>query len=146
MNRVYIIVAKNSTAKKRMDSEDKAVIGTYLASVEQNGAATQEQVCTTILDKFHDSVAINNLEDFDISVYEMDGDEIFENPEVNHGLDERVPSDIVSVKTLSYYSETSGIPDQELRKRQKDKEDLKALKADAKVTTNPKSKLKTSAL
>ena len=66
----------------RLEDEDQDVPGDYDISLpaEARDWTSSRQACV-VLDEFHDSVAIGTLDDFEISVLNDQGEEIFDEEE-----------------------------------------------------------------
>lgn len=76
---MFTVRVKALIGEDRLEEEDQDVPGDYDISLpaEARDWTRSRQACV-VLDKFHDSVAIGMLEDFEISVLNAQGEEIFE--------------------------------------------------------------------
>lgn len=79
--RYYLVTATRLVNEEDLDSDDLDVPGSWDAelppqAVEENWSPGR--CATYVLDDFHESVAIAVLEDFEIRVFDPDGEEIFE--------------------------------------------------------------------
>jgi len=72
MNKTYYICVTGTPS----DAEDQGVPGLSRVDVDLSNDPLPGQIAGAILDVFHDSVAISNLDDFDINVLDEDGREI----------------------------------------------------------------------
>ena len=76
---MFTVRVKALIGEDRLEEEDQDVPGDYDISLpaEAREWTSSRQACV-VLDEFHDSVAIGMLEDFEISVLNAQGEEIFE--------------------------------------------------------------------
>lgn len=70
MNRAIAINVKALVPTRKLDPEDTAVAGVYQVTVPND--VRDEQAASIALDAFHESVAISTLDDFDISVFDLE--------------------------------------------------------------------------
>lgn len=67
---------------ENLEEEDQDVPGDYDIRLNEEARGwTSSKQATAVLDKFHNTVAIGMLEDFEISVLNAKGEEIFEDDE-----------------------------------------------------------------
>ena len=75
----FTVRVKSLVKKKDLDFDDKEVAGDYEICLPTEASDWSEgQQATYVLDRFHETVAIAVLDDFDISVFSEQGVEVFE--------------------------------------------------------------------
>jgi hypothetical protein len=107
MSETYTLVAKNTLPLKQMDSDDRAVVGTYSIGVEvlTKDAVAEGDLREAILDQFHDNYGIEVLDDLDIRVFSPTG------VEMSSELNSEAPDEgMVSVEVPEKISDATTFP------------------------------------
>ena len=75
----FTVCVKALVKKKELDFDDRDVAGDYEICLPPEASEWPEgEQATYVLDRFHETVAIAVLDDFDISVFSEKGVEVFE--------------------------------------------------------------------
>lgn len=75
--RSYTLVVSPSIPLRDLTVDDRAVVGTYLATLHE-GHWTEPQAVAAVLDEFHASFGLENVDDVIVAVYDAEGQEVSE--------------------------------------------------------------------
>lgn len=81
-NLIFTVQVTALVSDNTLDFDDRDVAGDYCFCLSQEaGSWTKAQQAKAVLDQFHDSIAIAVLDDFEIRVFNEQGEEVFEEDE-----------------------------------------------------------------